>query len=331
MFARSRLTVFLALTACLLLAAIASLAVGSRMVAPGSVWQALWTGADTRDAVVVRLLRLPRTMLGLAAGCALGLAGALMQGLTRNPLAEPGLMGVNAGAALAVVMSIGLLGVADTPVLVGAALVGSALAATAVLTFARGNATRQGRIHLVLTGVAVSACLRATTGIFTLSNTATFDSYRFWVVGSLNARLEGAAGWAGPAVLAVAVPSLLLGRGLNALALGEELAGALGNRSVATRGLCLAALVVLCGLATAMAGPIAFAGLAVPAIVRWLVGEDWRWILPCSGLGGALLLLLADTIGRVVIRPGELEAGIVVAIVGAPMLVWLAARTRAPG
>ena len=302
----------------------ASLALGPRIVPLDAVWRALSGAEAGREAAVVWQLRVPRTLLGLLAGAALGTAGALMQALTRNGLADPGLLGVNAGAALAVVATIALAGSADAAMIVPAALGGSLVAATTVFLLG----ARTGSVHLVLTGAALSASLRAGTGIIALSTAATFDAYRFWVIGSLGQPVAGILGWVAPLVLVCIGLALPLGASLNALALGNELMAGLGGSGRRTRGMCFLLIVLLCGTATAACGPIAFLGLAVPHAVRRLVGPDWRRVVPCSALAGAVLLLAADVLGRVMLRPGELEVGVVTALLGAPLLVLLVARPQ---
>ena len=311
----------------LALACVASLAIGARAIGFDTVVEVLLRGGDSTEATVVRELRVPRTLLALAAGGSLGVAGALMQGHTRNPLADPGLLGVNAGAAFAVVVGIYAFGVDEAYGYAWFALAGAGAAAAAV--FAIGS-TRGGPnpVSLVLAGTAVSALLGALTQTLVLRDVATLDDYRFWVVGSVNGR--------GLDVLAQVLPFMLAGLliaavgspGLNLLQLGDDVARSLGMDPLRHKVAGVAAVMLLAGAATAACGPIGFVGLVVPHVARFLGGVDYRWVVPYAGLVGALLVLLADIVGRVVVRPGELQVGIVMALVGGPVFVVLVRRVR---
>ncbi|RBY92108.1 iron ABC transporter permease [Blastococcus sp. TBT05-19] len=313
-------------------AALASIAVGTRSIGLGEVWRSL-LDADltTEEAVIVRQLRVPRTVLGLLVGLALGISGALMQGHTRNPLGDPGLLGVTAGASLAVVLAIALFGVTSPSGYVWFAFAG-ALAGT-VLVYAIGSAGPGGAtpLTLALAGAALSALLYALVRAVLVSDSQTLDTFRFWVVGSLAGRGAEVAWQVGPFIAAGLVLALVNAPALNLLGLGEDVARGLGQRIWLARVVGLAAITLLCGAATAACGPIAFVGLVVPHMVRALTGPDHRWLLPCSGLLGAALLLVADVVGRVVARPGELQVGIVLALLGAPFFIALVRRTRAAG
>ncbi|WP_363326140.1 iron chelate uptake ABC transporter family permease subunit [uncultured Pseudokineococcus sp.] len=320
--------VLLALAA-LVAAALLSLAVGSRGISPGVVVEALLApDRSSTDHLVVLDLRLPRTVVGLVAGTALGLAGAVMQGLTRNPLADPGLLGVNAGAATAVVLAISVLGVTSPGGYVWFALAGAAAAAVVVHLVAATGREGATPVKLTLAGAAVSALLLSlTTGVL-VTDSATFDQFRFWQVGSLVGRDLSAVAAVLPVVAAGVLLALLLAPALDALQLGDDVARGLGQRTGAVRALGALAAVLLCGGATALAGPIAFVGLAVPHLVRALTGPAHRWLLPLSALVAPTLLLLADVLGRVVARPGEVQVGVVAALLGAPVLVALVRRRR---
>jgi iron complex transport system permease protein len=325
---RRRLLVIAGLLALLAVAALASLAIGARPIAIGVVWDAIWSPTGTEDDIVVRSLRAPRTVLGIGVGIALGLAGALMQGHTRNPLAEPGILGVGAGAAFFVVLGIYALGVTNLLGYVWLAFAGAF--AASLLVFALGTLGRGGPtpVTLALAGVSVSFLLYALIQALLLADLATLDAYRFWVVGSLAGRDAGIAVSIAPFLLAGLLLAMLNARGLNMLALGEDVARALGQRVAATRWIGLGAITLLTGSAVAACGPISFLGLVVPHVARALTGPDHRWLLPASGLAGAVLLLTADVIGRVVVRPGELQVGIVLALIGAPFFVALVRRRR---
>jgi iron complex transport system permease protein len=314
----------------LVLVTFASLAVGSHALSPASVVDALRHYDSTNEAsLIVVDSRLPRTMVGLLVGVALGLAGTVMQGLTRNPLADPGLLGVNAGAALAVVVGIAVFGVSSTAGYVPFAFVGAGLASVVVYTI--GSFGREGAtpVKLALAGAAVSAALGSIVTAILLTSQQSLDQMRFWQVGALAGRSPEVA-WQVLAPIAVgSVVALGLGRSLNGLALGEDVARALGARLGVVRAASAVAIVLLCGSATAAAGPIAFVGLIVPHAARRIVGPDYRWILVFSAVFAPTLLLACDVIGRVVAYPGELEVGIVTAFVGAPLFIALVRRKGA--
>ncbi|NAZ88470.1 FecCD family ABC transporter permease [Kineococcus indalonis] len=327
--ARTRRATALGLAlALLVLAVLASLAVGSRDVPLGTVLDALRGAGGGQDALVVRELRVPRTLLGVAVGAALGLAGALMQALTRNPLADPGLLGVNSGAAAAMVTAVGVLGVTSRLGLVWASMLGAAL--VAVVVYVLGSVGRGGAtpVRLALAGTAVSAALTACTSAQVLLDQQTFDRFRFWQVGSLAGHDLGVFWQMLPFFAVGTALALSQARSLNALALGVDSGRALGAHVGRTRVLTALAVTLLCGAATATAGPVWFVGLAVPHVVRALTGPDQRWVLPLSVVLSPALLLLSDVLGRVVVRPGELEVSIVTALLGAPVLVALVRRRR---
>jgi iron complex transport system permease protein len=324
-----RILGLVALLVVVLLAVGASLFLGSRAIDLSAVIAAL-TGhsADATEQMVVLDLRVPRTVIGLVAGAALGLAGALMQGLTRNPLADPGLLGVNAGASLAVVVAIAVFGIGAPSGYVWFAFLGATLAAVIVYAVASG---RNGPTPLALTlaGAAVTAVLTSVITLVLLRDLDTLGQYRFWSVGSLVARDVSTVLPLAPFLLVGAIVALLSGRSLNGLALGDDVARGLGQRVGVTRVVVGVAIILLCGSATALAGPLVFVGLVVSHVARRLVGADYRWILAYSIPLGAILLVLADTVGRLIAQPSELEAGIVVAIIGAPVLIILVRRDRA--
>ncbi|MFJ1584121.1 FecCD family ABC transporter permease [Streptomyces sp. NPDC088197] len=316
----------------LALAVGASLAIGAKSVPLGTVLDTVFhhdSGND--DQTIVTSLRLPRTVVGLMAGAALGLAGTVMQGLTRNPLADPGLLGVNAGASLAVVTAISVFGITSFTGYVWFGFVGAA--AAALLVYSVGSLGREGAtpVKLALSGAAVSAGLTSLTTAVLLTDTATFDRFRFWEVGSLAGRDLPVAYQAGPFLLVGAVCALGSGRLLNTLSLGDDTARGLGANVAAARIFCAVSVVLLCGAATALAGPIGFVGLTVPHVVRSFTGPDHRWILPYSLFIAPALLLVSDVLGRIVARPGEIQVGIVTAVLGAPVLIVLVRRGRQAG
>lgn len=304
-----------------------SLAVGARSVPLATVWEVLTQGRGGEEAFVVRRLRVPRTVIGLLAGAALGLAGALMQGLTRNPLADPGLLGVNNGASAAVVVAIAFLGVGSPSGYVWFAFLGAALTyAVVYLLGSSGRAASPER--MVLAGAAINATLIAFVTAVVLHDIRAFDAFRFWAVGSLAGRDMDVVRQVGPLILAGVLTALCLARPLNALALGEETGRALGAHTERTRLAGAVAVALLCGGATAAAGPIAFIGLAVPHLVRMVTGPDQRWVMAYSLLLAPVLLLGADVVGRFLAAPGELETGIVTAFLGAPLFIALSRRRR---
>lgn len=317
-----RLATLGALAVLLAAALLASLAVGARPLPPAAVWRALWEPDGGREAVIVWQLRMPRAGLGLLTGVGFALAGALMQAATRNPLADPGLLGVNAGAALAVALVLATTGGAGLGGSVLAALLGAAAAAVVVNAIG-ASGPRADPVRLLLAGAAISACLGAITGVITMTNPAAFDSYRFWIVGSLAGRPPEVLALTAPLVAAGAVTALALGPSLNALALGEDAARGLGLPVGRLRAILAVAITLLVGASVAAAGPIGFAGLVTPHAARLAMGEDWRWILPACLLAGPGLMLWADVAGRVIARPGEIEAGVTLAFIGAPVLLGL--------
>ena len=305
----------------------ASLAIGSQQIPLGEVVDA-FSAYDGSDAhAIVRDLRVPRTELGLLVGAALGAAGALMQGATRNALAEPGILGINAGAAFAVVIAISFLGVRSVALYAAFALAGAG--ACAVIVLALGGAGRgASAVNLALAGAVMATLLISLTSAVLVFDAQTLDQFRFWIVGSIAGRDAGVALAVLPVIAAGLAIALGAGRALNALALGDDVAQALGQRVGLARGAATLGFVLLAGGAVAAAGPVAFVGLAVPHIARAFTGPDYRWVIPYSILLGAVLLLVADVIGRVVARPADLSVGIVTALLGAPFFIWLIRRRR---
>ncbi|WP_240506486.1 FecCD family ABC transporter permease [Thermoactinospora rubra] len=324
-----RTRVLAVLLAALAGAVVLSVTVGAKTVPPGEVWQALTAPTGTENDIIVRSLRVPRTLIGVLAGVALGVAGALMQGHTRNPLADPGLLGVTQGAAFAMVASIILLGTSTLYTYIWFGLAGALVASAGV--FALGMAGGRGGptpVTLALAGTAVSAFLYALTSAIVLLDEQAMDVFRFWQAGSIAARGADAVWQVTPFVLAGLLLAAFNAPGLNALALGEDVARGLGQNVNRTRAVGVAAVTLLTGASVAACGSLSFVGLIVPHLVRPLSGADHRWLLPYSGLVGAALLLLADVIGRVVAPPGELEVGVVLALIGAPFFVALVRRRK---
>lgn len=314
----------------LALLALASLAIGSRPIPPATVLTALQAYDPGNDLhLIVRELRVPRLITTVLAGAALGLAGAIMQAVTRNALAEPGLLGINAGAAVAVVLGVTLLGLTRPAHYAFLAALGAGLAGTAVFLLGRAHETGTNPVRLVLAGAGLSIVLGAITGIAVINaSPIAFDNFRHWAAGSV----EGAS-FDVVTVLAVSVVAgfavaLPIVGGLNALALGQELGQALGAKPRTIWLSACLAVMLLAGSATAATGPIGFVGLIAPHLARAIAGPDHRWILPSSALLAAVLLLGADLAGRVVAAPSEVPVGIVVALLGGPFFIMAVRRFR---
>lgn len=313
----------------LAVACFASIAYGAKPIPLPTVLDALLHyDAGREDHLIVHSLRLPRTALGLLVGAALGLAGAVMQGVTRNPLADPGILGVTAGASLAVVLAIYLAGVTTLTGYVWWAFAGAAVVSVAV--YALGSLGRDGAtpVKLALAGAALTAFVGSLTSAILLIDVATLDQYRFWAVGSLAGRDGATALQVLPFLAVGTILALGTARTLNVLALGDDVARALGQRVAGGRLIGALAVVLLVGGATAAAGPIGFVGLTVPHVARALVGPDYRWVLPYSAVLAPTLLLGADVVGRLIARPGEIQVGIMTAVIGAPFFIALVRRRR---
>ncbi|WP_189210198.1 FecCD family ABC transporter permease [Actinokineospora fastidiosa] len=302
--------------------------VGLKDIPFSTVLSALLDGDGSTASVTIRDVRLPRALLGVLVGAALGLAGAVMQALTRNPLADPGLLGVTMGASTAVVLAISVFGISSVLGHVWFGLIGAALAS--LMVYALGATGRQVTTpdRLVLAGAAVSAVLFTVNSAILLLDPAAFNQFRFWNVGSLAGREVGVL----PVVVWFLAPGIvlavLMGRALNALALGDAAGRGLGANVGRIRLVGVAAIMVLCGAATAAVGPLVFVGLVVPLVARLIVGADQRWVLAYSAVLAPTLLVAADIVGRLVVQPGELQVGIVTAVLGAPVFIALCLRKR---
>ncbi|MCN9243974.1 iron ABC transporter permease [Streptomyces sp. RY43-2] len=311
--------------ALLVLVALAGIAVGARELPLGQVWHGLFHDSGTYADVVVHD-RLSRTVLGLLAGTALGLSGAVLQALTRNPLADPGLLGINAGASAAVVTAITYLGVTSLSGYVWFAFLGAAL--VGALVWLLGGSRGATPVRLALAGMAISAALYGYLQAVMIMDGAALDRMRFWTVGSLASATDTTIRQVLPFFVVGTVLALALARPLNAMAMGDDTARALGAHLNRTRALSMAAATLLCGAATAACGPIVFVGLMVPHAVRSFTGPDLRWILPYAAVLSPVLLLGADIVGRVVARPAEVQVGIVTAVIGGPVFLFLVRRRR---
>ncbi|MBO3678959.1 iron ABC transporter permease [Streptomyces sp. NEAU-YJ-81] len=319
------------LVAVLVIAAAVSLAVGARALSPAEVWHGLFAAPDsdqrlTEIRLIVRTVRMPRTVLAIVAGIALGVGGALIQGYTRNPIADTGLLGVNSGASFTVVSVIAVFGFADPFQYVWFAFLGAAVAGVVVFGLASIGRGAGNPLTLALAGQGITVFLAAMTTAVALSDQASLNTLRFWNAGSV-AGVGFDVIW--PVALFIAIGLVLALTtlpALNLLNLGDDVARGLGVNIALSRTIGIAAITLLAGAATAACGPIAFLGLMVAHVARYLTGPDYRWLVPYAGLLGAVVLLLCDIVGRLVVRPGELDAGVVVALLGAPFfaaLVWL--------
>ncbi|MEU1272481.1 iron chelate uptake ABC transporter family permease subunit [Streptomyces sp. NPDC005799] len=311
--------------AVLVLVALASIAIGAKGLSPEQVWHGLFQDTGTYGDVVVDE-RLSRTVLGLLAGAALGLSGAVLQALTRNPLADPGLLGINAGASAAVVTAITYFGVTSLSGYVWFAFVGAA--AVGALVWFLGGSRGATPVRLALAGTAISAALYGYLQAVMITDDAALGKMRFWTVGSLASATDSTILQVLPFLAVGTLLALGLARPLNAVAMGDDTAKALGANLNRTRALSMLAATVLCGAATAACGPIAFVGLMVPHAVRSFTGPDLRWILPYATILSPVLLLGADVMGRIVARPSELQVGVITALIGGPVFIFLVRRRR---
>lgn len=324
--ASRRLLWLLVLAVGVVVVSVASVAFGTRDVSITEIVSAFTGGTGVGEAAVTT--RIPRTVLGLLVGAALAMAGLTMQAVTRNPLADPGILGVSAGASLAVVTGIAFFGLSSSFGYLGFAIVGSAVAAVFVYTvgsLGRGGATP---LKLALAGAATTAAFGSLSSAILLPRVDLLETFRFWQIGGIGGATWDRVQVVLPVLAAGAVVCVLCSRGMNSLALGDDVATGLGEHVGRTRLVASAGAVVLVGAATAVAGPIAFVGLVVPHVCRLLIGTDHRWLVPFSALGGAVLLVGADVIGRLVARPTEIEVGILTALIGAPFFIWIVRRQK---
>lgn len=314
------------LVATVIVAVGASLVFGSNHLSLPQVVDALRHPGAGQSTAIVYGVRMPRTVLGILVGACLGVAGAVMQGHTRNPLADPGIFGVSAGAGLAVVIGVYVFGVVGSGYDVVFALVGALVASLAVFGITTLGSEVASPVPLALAGAAVSALLEAVTSFIVLSDRNALDAYRQWVVGSLSGRDIGIAASVAPFAIAGLALALLNARALDNLGLGSEMAVGLGQNVLVARLVGLGAITLLTAAATAAAGPIGFVGLVVPHLARPLVGAGHRWLLPASALLGIVLVLGADVIGRLIGGMGEVQVGIVLAVIGGPFFIAVARR-----
>lgn len=326
-WAARRVSFLLILLLLLFIACVCSLMFGVRSISAADAFHALLGATDTTEQAAAAK-RIPRTVLGIIIGAALAVSGTTMQAVTRNPLADPGIFGVLTGASLAVVIGIAFFGLSNPLITMLVAVIGSAAAAIFVYTvgsLGRGGATP---LKLALAGAATSAALSALISAILLPRIQVMDSFRFWQIGGIGGAEWDRMALCAPFLIAGFLICWLSAGGMNALALGDEVATGLGANVLRTRLTSSGGAVLLCGIATSLAGPIAFVGLIIPHLCRLIVGTDHRWLLPISALSGAILILFADTLGRVITSPSEIAVGIIMPLIGAPLFIWIVRRQK---
>ncbi|TDO98902.1 Fe(3+)-siderophore ABC transporter permease [Marinomonas balearica] len=317
----------IASVAMLILVAFASLTIGSKPISIVSIFQTLNGNDIGLESAIIWEGRIPRTLNGLFVGMALGVSGALIQAITRNPLADPGILGVNVGASLAIAIGIVFMGASSLMDFFVFSAAGALI--TSVLVYAIGQSKgRPDPLRLTLAGVAIGAVLGGISSGLTLFNPSAFDAIRFWVIGSLDVRTLDIPLFIAPIVILSCIAAFSLTPSLNTLGLGDALASTLGTHIIKTQAACLIIITLLCGCATAAAGPIGFVSLMMPHIARWMVGPDQRWIIPFCCLLTPILLISSDTVGRVILT-SELQVSVVTAFIGAPILIYLARQKEA--
>lgn len=327
-----RIIGFLVLLILLAVVVFLSLMIGAKPLPIKVVWDALFTSTNSYDSTIIQNSRIPRTLIALAVGPAFGLAGALIQALTRNPLADPGILGVNAGAAFAVALAVGVFSVTSMSSYVWFALVGALIATVAVYVISGGAGKKPPTpVQITLAGVALGAALSGITTALTLMNSGAFTRMLNWSVGTLSRRSLDDLWTVLPILIVGGLFAFVVAPALNAIAYGEDRASSLGVNVGATRVISLLSITLLAGGATALAGPIGFIGLMVPHCVRWFIGPDQPWIFLYSIVAAPVILLLADIIGRVVMTPAEVPVGIITGLIGAPILLILVRRRKVSG
>lgn len=303
-----------------------SVALGKQAISLSEVYRSIFEFNGSREHLIVRTVRVPRALIAMAVGACLAMAGAIMQAVTRNALAGPELFGVNQGAAFLIVVHLYLLGGVSGSSAIAYALVGAGVAGLTVYLLGTMGANGLTPLKLILAGATINLLLGALTQGILVFDERSLDTMRFWLAGSLTGRSTSLFAEVAPYMLIGIGGALILGRQINLLSLGEETAQGLGLRTGLVKALSLIAVVLLAGSSVAIAGPVGFVGLAVPHIIRYLVGQDYRWVLPYSALAGATLLLMADIAARFIVPSQEVSAGVVTAVLGAPFLIYLAQR-----
>lgn len=307
-----------------------SVRLGATTVSTSDVLNAVFAFDGSREHLVIATIRLPRVLAGLLVGSGLAISGAIMQAMTNNPLASPSLMGINAGAAFAVVLTMSILGASADETYIWSAFAGAMSAAAIVYLFGTVGAARSSSIRLILGGAVLTAFLMSLTTAMLIFDQTALDNVRLWTAGSLTGRSLPQIRVVLPYMLIGFLAAALFSRHLSALSLGSDVARTLGQHPVIWRGLAASTVVLLAGGSVALAGPVGFVGLIVPHIVKLTVGFDYRWTIPFSALGGALLVVLADTVGRVIFSSQNFPVGVTMALIGAPFFIWLA-RIRVGG
>ncbi|MEW9526319.1 iron ABC transporter permease [Agrobacterium radiobacter] len=321
----------LAALLCLLAAAsILAVALGTVRIPLSTILDAIFRFDGSRNHLLVVAVRLPRVIAALLAGSALAVSGAIMQAITNNPLASPGLLGINAGAAFAVVSIMTFFGAGVGDIYIWFAFLGAGIAAFAVTLLSSFGPIRHSPVGLILAGAVVATFLTSLTSAVLIFDQSTLDAVRMWTAGSVTGRTMAQAATVAPYIAFGLIVSLFLGRHLTTLSLGADTARSVGQNTALWRGVAIVTVILLAGGAVALAGPIGFIGLIVPHIVRMAVSVDYRWIIPFSALGGALLVVGADMAGRMVFGSQNFPVGVTIALVGAPFFLWLA-RNRMRG
>ncbi|OVE64868.1 iron ABC transporter [Clostridium diolis] len=305
-----------------------SLAFGSKNIGISQAINALLNSDDTSFSALVVRERIPRTIFSIMAGASLGISGALMQSITRNPIADPSILGVNTGASLFVVIGIAFFNINSANEYIWIALAGAGITSIFVYTIASIGSGGMTPIKLALAGSATSAVLTSLVSVIILPRSEVIDAYRFWQVGSVSGATWESIDLMSPFLIIGLIISIISAPALDILALGDEVATGLGVNIGIIRIICAIAGVILCGATTAIAGPIGFVGLMIPHSIRLIFGSNLRGLVPMSAIGGAVLLTISDVLGRVIGSPGELQVGIITAFLGAPILIIIARKAK---
>lgn len=311
-------------TVILVICVLGSILLGAADISVETISDSLFAFDGSFDHLIIRTVRLPRVLAGVVVGAALAVAGAIMQGLTRNPLADSGILGINAGASFAVVLAVSILGNPPLSTYVFFAFIGAGLAAATVYALGGMGRGAASPLRLTLAGVILTAFVSSFTTAILINDQETLDRIRFWTAGSLAGRDMNMLAQTAPYILAGVVGAMVISRQITTISLGDDVAVGLGQNTTLIKSIAAVIVVLLAGGAVALAGPIGFIGLIVPHVVRFLVGVDYRWVLPYSALMGAVLVTVGDIGARMIIRPQELPIGVMMALIGAPFFIWLA-------
>lgn len=311
-------------TVILVICVLGSILLGAADISVETISDSLFAFDGSFDHLIIRTVRLPRVLAGVVVGAALAVAGAIMQGLTRNPLADSGILGINAGASFAVVLAVSILGNPPLSTYVFFAFIGAGLAAATVYALGGMGRGAASPLRLTLAGVILTAFVSSFTTAILINDQETLDRIRFWTAGSLAGRDMNMLAQTAPYILAGVVGAMVISRQITTISLGDDVAVGLGQNTTLIKSIAAVIVVLLAGDAVALAGPIGFIGLIVPHVARFLVGVDYRWVLPYSALMGAVLVTVGDIGARMIIRPQELPIGVMMALIGAPFFIWLA-------